>query len=342
MRADNNGEGGILALTGARARSAARDRRRRARRLLVRSASSAPRSSSATASSRRRSRCSARSRAWRSRRRGSQPVRRADHARHPGRPVRGPAPRHRRRRHAVRPGDGGLVRDASAVLGHRADRATTRRSCGAVDPHYARALLRRRTAVRSASSCSARWCSPSPAPRRSTPTWATSASGRSASPGSARDAGAAAQLLRPGRAAARRPERGRATRSTCWRRAWALYPLVVLATCATVIASQALISGAFSLTQQAIQLGYCPRLDDPAHVERGDRPDLRARSSTGRCCVGVVVARRRLRSSSDARRRLRHRGDGDMVITTMLLLRRRATRWKWPRGWRCARGRLSS
>ena len=41
---------------------------------------------------------------------------------------------------------------------------------------------------------------------------------------------------------------------------WALFPLVVLATCATVIASQAVISGAFSLTRAAIQLGYCPRL----------------------------------------------------------------------------------
>lgn len=42
---------------------------------------------------------------------------------------------------------------------------------------------------------------------------------------------------------------------------WILYSLVALATMATVIASQALISGAFSLTRQAIQLGYCPRLE---------------------------------------------------------------------------------
>jgi KUP system potassium uptake protein len=42
--------------------------------------------------------------------------------------------------------------------------------------------------------------------------------------------------------------------------AWALYPMVGLATCATVIASQAVISGAFSVTRQAIQLGYVPRL----------------------------------------------------------------------------------
>jgi KUP system potassium uptake protein len=41
---------------------------------------------------------------------------------------------------------------------------------------------------------------------------------------------------------------------------WALYPLVVLATAATVIASQALISGAYSLTHQAVQLGYGPRV----------------------------------------------------------------------------------
>src|SRR6267378_6879178 len=41
---------------------------------------------------------------------------------------------------------------------------------------------------------------------------------------------------------------------------WALYPLVVLATAAAIIASQAVISGAFSLTRQAVQLGYSPRL----------------------------------------------------------------------------------
>jgi KUP system potassium uptake protein len=41
---------------------------------------------------------------------------------------------------------------------------------------------------------------------------------------------------------------------------WALIPLLVLATCAAVIASQAVISGAFSLTRAAVQMGYCPRL----------------------------------------------------------------------------------
>jgi KUP system potassium uptake protein len=41
---------------------------------------------------------------------------------------------------------------------------------------------------------------------------------------------------------------------------WFVYPLLVIATSAAIVASQALISGAFSLTQQAIQLGYCPRM----------------------------------------------------------------------------------
>lgn len=42
--------------------------------------------------------------------------------------------------------------------------------------------------------------------------------------------------------------------------AWALYPMVILSTFATIIASQAVISGAFSITRQAIQLGYAPRM----------------------------------------------------------------------------------
>jgi len=49
---------------------------------------------------------------------------------------------------------------------------------------------------------------------------------------------------------------------------WGRYPLVVLATVATVIASQAVISGAFSITQQAMQLGYTPRLDTQYTSER--------------------------------------------------------------------------
>ena len=55
-----------------------------------------------------------------------------------------------------------------------------------------------------------------------------------------------------------------------------LYPMVGLATLATVIASQAVISGVFSLTHQAIQLGNLPRMTVRPHLRARDRPDLRA------------------------------------------------------------------
>ncbi len=57
--------------------------------------------------------------------------------------------------------------------------------------------------------------------------------------------------------------------------------MVILATAATVIASQAVISGAFSLTQQAAQLGYLPRLRIDAHLGGTGRPDLRALDQLG-------------------------------------------------------------
>ncbi len=50
-----------------------------------------------------------------------------------------------------------------------------------------------------------------------------------------------------------------------------VYPLVIIATMATVIASQALISGAYSLTRQAVQLGFLPRVHHPAHVVEAPR-----------------------------------------------------------------------
>ena len=140
------------------------------------------------------------------------------------------------------------------------------------------------------------------------PTWATSASGRSASPGSA---------WRCRRWCSTTSARARC----CWRDpekvgnpffemapTWALYPLIALATCATVIASQALITAAFSVTKQAIQLGYLPRLRIAAHLRARDRADLRAVRQLGP--VRLHRRRRRLlRLEQQAGRGLRHRGD---------------------------------
>lgn len=70
---------------------------------------------------------------------------------------------------------------------------------------------------------------------------------------------------------------------------WALLPLVVLATAATVIASQALISGAFSATKQTIQLGYLPRLSI-VHTSERDTGQIYLPAVNWALLIGVVIA----------------------------------------------------
>ena len=61
---------------------------------------------------------------------------------------------------------------------------------------------------------------------------------------------------------------------------WALWPMVILATLATIIASQAVISGTFSVAKQAVQLGFPAASEDPAHLGHGGT-DLRADRQLG-------------------------------------------------------------
>jgi KUP system potassium uptake protein len=63
---------------------------------------------------------------------------------------------------------------------------------------------------------------------------------------------------------------------------WARLPLVVLATCATVIASQAVISGAFSMSRQAVRLGFLPRLT-VRYTSTQESGQVSCQPSTG-CC----------------------------------------------------------
>jgi KUP system potassium uptake protein len=72
---------------------------------------------------------------------------------------------------------------------------------------------------------------------------------------------------------------------------WALYPLVALSTAATVIASQALISGAYSLTIQAIQLGYLPRMavKHTSSTERGQIYLPHINWALMVACIGLVL-----------------------------------------------------
>ena len=104
---------------------------------------------------------------------------------------------------------------------------------------------------------------------------------------------------------------------------WGLYPLVALSTAATIIASQALISGAFSLTQQAVQLGFVPRFTI-VHTSRDRaRPDLHP-AGEPHPDGALRAARPRLRGLERARRRVRHGGDRHDGDHDAAVLRRRA------------------
>ena len=89
---------------------------------------------------------------------------------------------------------------------------------------------------------------------------------------------------------------------------WARLPLVGIATAATIIASQAVISGAFSVTHQAVQLGFLPRLRTEHTSEKAARPDLHSGRQLGAAGDGHA-ARPRIPRVEPARLGLRHRGD---------------------------------
>jgi KUP system potassium uptake protein len=110
--------------------------------------------------------------------------------------------------------------------------------------------------------------------------------------------------------------------------AWALYPLIVLATCAAIIASQALISGAYSLTMQAIQLGFMPRLriEHTSSTEMGQIyiPALNWALMIG--CIAIVIG---FGSSSNLAAAYGVAVTATMVITTILLGVVERDKWGW-------------
>jgi KUP system potassium uptake protein len=109
---------------------------------------------------------------------------------------------------------------------------------------------------------------------------------------------------------------------------WALYPLVVLATTATVIASQALISGAFSLTMQAVQLGYFPRLkiDHTSSAERGQIYIGHVNRFLMFACIGLVIG---FQSSSRLAAAYGIAVTLTMAITTVLFYFAARRLWGW-------------
>ena len=114
---------------------------------------------------------------------------------------------------------------------------------------------------------------------------------------------------------------------------WALLPLVGLATAATVIASQALITGAFSVTRQAMQLGYLPRLN-VQHTSVRETGQIYIPSVNWGLFVAIVLAVVMFRSSSNLAAAYGIAVTLDMLITTTLTFFVIRYSWKYPL-WLC-------
>src|SRR5260221_7214863 len=112
---------------------------------------------------------------------------------------------------------------------------------------------------------------------------------------------------------------------------WGLFPLVLLSTAATVIASQAVISGAFSLSRQAIHLGLMPRLDIFQTSTRA-HGQIYIPEVNWLLLIAVLALVLGFRSSSALASAYGFAVTGTMTITTVLAgaVMRGVWRWQWP------------
>ncbi|MCV9920650.1 potassium transporter Kup [Pseudomonas sp. BT-42-2] len=110
---------------------------------------------------------------------------------------------------------------------------------------------------------------------------------------------------------------------------WALLPLIGLATLSTVIASQAVISGAFSLTRQAIQLGYIPRMQIQ-HTSSDEQGQIYIGAVNWALMVAVVLLVIGFESSGALAAAYGVAVTGTMLMTTLLVSTVMLLLWKWP------------
>lgn len=113
---------------------------------------------------------------------------------------------------------------------------------------------------------------------------------------------------------------------------WARLPLVVLATLATIIASQAVISGAFSVTMQAIQLGFLPRMKI-VHTSASAFGQIYIPAVNWALLVLVMALVLGFQSSSNLAAAYGIAVTGTMLIDTMLVGVLVLTIWRWPAWW---------
>lgn len=110
---------------------------------------------------------------------------------------------------------------------------------------------------------------------------------------------------------------------------WFLYPLLGIATLAAIVASQAMISGAFSLTRQAIQLGFLPRMDirHTSSIEEGQIYVPEINTAIGIGCLLIVLA---FQDTSSLGAAYGIAVTGTMTITSVLFYVVARLRFRWP------------
>lgn len=109
---------------------------------------------------------------------------------------------------------------------------------------------------------------------------------------------------------------------------WGHYPLVILATVATIIASQAVISGTFSITQQAIQLGYTPRLEIQ-HTSELEMGQIYLPAINWLLLVAIIALVIEFGSSSNLAAAYGIAVTGTMLITNILAIAVATRLWGW-------------
>jgi KUP system potassium uptake protein len=110
--------------------------------------------------------------------------------------------------------------------------------------------------------------------------------------------------------------------------AWALVPLIVLAAAATVIASQALISGVFSLTRQAMQMGFCPRVNI-VPTSSDEAGQIYVPTANWLLMTGTLLIVVMFKTSDNLGSAYGVAVSGTMLATTVLLYYLITVRWRW-------------
>ena len=109
---------------------------------------------------------------------------------------------------------------------------------------------------------------------------------------------------------------------------WGRYPLVILSTAATVIDSQAVISGAFSITQQAIQLGYTPRIAIQ-HTSEKEIGQIYIPAINWMLLISIIVLVVEFKTSSNLAAAYGIAVTGTMLITNILAIAVAVRLWQW-------------